>query len=223
MSTSPVGSPRARRPRFSRFGLTLGAAVAGSLALALSMGTSLAAFTATITNTTNTATSGALSIRETSTVGGVTSTCNSYDATATCSTINKYGGTALPINPGGSQTTTVTMANVGTTAAATAALQGGTCVATATAGAGAATPTTPNTTAGNLCSVLVLNVYAAATATGTPIYTGSPAAFTASITLGALATAATQSYTFVISLPTSATSAVQGQTVSQPMTWTYNA
>jgi hypothetical protein len=197
----------------------IGAGVLGSSAIALSMGASLSGLVATITNTTNTASTAALAISETS--GGAT--CNSYDTTATCSTINKYGGTATPLVPGGSQTVAVTFTNNGTVAVTSASLTPGTCVATATAAVGAQTPTTPNTTAGNLCSVLNVKVYQGNVATGTVVYNGSPSGFTAAQTIGNLAAGASQVYTFVVSLPSTATSAVQGQQVSQPLTWTFNA
>lgn len=182
------------------------------------MGATLSGFTATITNTVNTTASATLAIEETSGAA----TCRSYDATTTCSTINKYGGTATPLVPGGSRSTTVTFTNVGTADASAATLTPGTCTATSTGAVGATTPTTPNTTAGNLCSVLTVAVYAASTATGTPIYTGSVAGFTQAITLAPLASGAARDYTFVVALPSAATTAVQGQQVSQPLTWTFD-
>ena len=196
------------------------AGVAGTLVIALSLGASFSGLIAVITNTTNTASTAALAITETGTGG----TCNSYDTTASCSTINKYGGTATPLVPGGSQTTTVTFTNNGTVPVTTSNLAPGTCVATAVAVTGGTTPTTPNTTAGNLCSVINVAFYKGATATGTPLYTGSAAGFTATIQLGALAVGAgaAQAYTFVVSLPAAATTAVQGQQISQPLVWTFN-
>lgn len=190
----------------------------GSLALALSMGSSLSALTATITNTTNTAATAAMAIKETSGAA----TCNSYDATTTCSGINKYGGTASPLLPGGSQTVTVNFENTGSVAATSGTLAPATCVATSTGATGSSTPSTPNTTPGNLCSVLQVKVYKAASATGATSYDGALSGFTSSVALGALAAGANQSWTFVVSLPGSATTAVQGQQVSQQLAWTYN-
>ncbi len=208
-----------RLPRRRRFTIVaLIAGIAGSLAIALSLGASLSGLIATITNTTNTASTAAMAIAETSGAN----TCNSYDATATCSTINKYGGTAIPLVPGGSQTVTVAFANTGSVGVTTSTLGPGTCVATPSGVLGGTTPTTPNTTAGNLCSVMNIAVYRGPIATGIPLYNGSAALFTASVTLGALAAAANQSYTFVTSLPAGTTAAVQGQQVSQPLVWTFN-
>jgi hypothetical protein len=206
-----------KRRRFTPIAILAG--LAGTAIVALSLGASLSGLIATITNSTNTAATAAMAIQETSGAN----TCNSYDATTTCSTINKYGGTATPMVPGGTaQTVTVNFANTGTVNATTATLVPGTCTATSTGVVGAQTPTTPNTTAGNLCSVLNIAVYKGATATGTALYNGPASGFTASVALGALNAGANQSYTFVTSLPSSATTAVQGQQVSQPLVWTYN-
>lgn len=213
MST-PTSPARTRRFAAS----TLAVGLIGSAALATSMGATLSGFTASITNSANTAASATLAIEETS---GAT-TCRSYDATATCSTINKYGGTATPLMPGGSRTTTVTFTNVGTANAGSATLAPGACTATSTGAVGATTPTSPSTTSGNLCSVVNVAVYKAATATGSPLYNGSAAGFSSVINLDPLASSAAQPYTFVVSLPTAATTAVQGQQVSQPLVWTFN-
>ncbi len=206
-----------KRRRITGVALVTGAA--GSLIVALSLGASLSGFVATITNSTNTAATAALAITETGTGG----TCNSYDTTATCSTINKYGGTTVPMTPGSTaQTTVVTFKNTGTVAVTSSSLVPDTCVATTTGVVGSQTPTTPNTDAGNLCSVLNIAVYKGATATGTALYNGS-AANLSTITLTALAASASQAYTFVASLPLAATTVVQGQKISQPLTWNFNA
>jgi hypothetical protein len=209
-------TPMNKRRRFTP--LAIGAGLAGTLAISLSLGASLSGLIATITNTTNTAATAALAIAETS----GPNTCNSYDTTTTCATINKYGGTVTPLVPGGSQTVTVQFADTGTVAASTGTLTPGICAATATGVLGGTTPTTPNTSAGNLCSVINIAVYKGTTATGTALYTGSAAAFTAVVNLTGLAAGANQSYTFVTSLPATATTAVQGQQISQPLTWTFN-
>lgn len=201
-------------------GAALATGLGGSFALALSMGASLSGLTATINNTTNTAESATLAVSETSGAA----TCNSYDATATCATINKYGGVASPLSPGQSQTVTVNFQSKGTAAVGSSTLTASACTATATAATGSTTPTTPNTTSGNLCSVLNIKIYKSADTTGTVLYDGSAAALgtTAPIALGAIAKNATQPFTFVVSLPASATTATQGQQVSQPLLWTYN-
>ena len=194
------------------------AGILGTLAIALSLGASLSAYTATILNNNNTAASGTLAITETRGAA----TCNSYDATATCSTINKYGGTATPLVPGGSQTVTVNFANTGTVAVGSSNLTPAACVASTVPGPGATTPTTPNTSAGNLCSVVNIAVYKASTATGTALYNGPASGFTAVVNTGTLAAGANQDYTFVVSLPAGATTAVQGQSISQNLTWNFS-
>lgn len=89
--------------------------MAAALLVALGINGTLSAWsTAILTNDTNTvAVANAVILKETD----GTNTCNSTDAgttnSATCSTINKYGGTAVPLGPGGTQTVTVTMTNTG--------------------------------------------------------------------------------------------------------------
>lgn len=213
--TQPI-PPRPLRRRLSVASVAVGAV--GSTALAVSMGATLSGFTASITNDTNTAASAALAVEETR--GGAT--CRSYDATSTCTTINKYGGTTTPLVPGQSQTTTVTFTNTGGVDVGSSNLTPGACTATSTGVTGAVTPSATPTDPSNLCSVLRVAVYKASTATGTPIYDGTAASLTSAIALGALAKAAAQDYTFVVTLPAAATTAVQGQRVSQPLTWNFS-
>lgn len=208
--------PRPLRRRLSVASVAVGAV--GSTALAVSMGATLSGFTASITNDTNTAASAALAVEETR--GGAT--CRSYDATATCSTINKYGGTTTPLVPGQSQTTTVTFTNTGSVDVASSTLTPGACSATSTGVTGAVTPPATTTDPGNLCSVLRVAIYKASSATGSPIVDSTAASLTSAVTLGALAKGAAQDYTFVVTLPSAATTAVQGQRVSQPLTWTFS-
>ena len=218
-SSATRSAARHTAPRRRRLtGAAVATGLAGSVVLAGSLGASLSGFTSTITNATNTASSAALAVSETSGAA----TCLSYDSTANCTTINKYGGTGTPLAPGSSNTTTVTFNNTGSVAVGSATLAPGTCVATTTGATGSTTPTTPNTTAGNLCSVLQVAVFKGATAAGTPYYTGSLAAFTATAAVEPIAVAANQPYTFRVTLPASATTVIQGQQVSQPLTWTFN-
>lgn len=206
-------------PKRRRFTVAaLAAGLIGTAAMSLSLTGTLSGFVATITNSQNTAAVAALAVSETS--GSVT--CNSYDGTATCSNINKYGGTATPLVPGKSQTVTVQFANTGSVDVGSSSLTAGACTATSTGVVGSTSPASSSSAPGNVCSVLTVSVYPAATATGTPLYTGALSGFTGPIALGTLAKGATQSYTFVTSLPSSATTAIQGQQVAQALTWTYN-
>ena len=215
-------NPASKRRRFTPIAIIAG--LVGSAVIALTLGASLSGLIATITNSTNTAATAAMAITETSGAN----TCNSYDTTATCSTINKYGGTTTPLVPGGSQTVVVKFANTGTVNATTTSIYANACVATPTGVIGGTTPTLPITSAGNLCSAMNIAVYAGVTATGTPLYNGTAANFStastvaAPIALGALAAGANQSYTFVTSLPAATTTAVQGQQITQSLVWTFN-
>lgn len=93
---------------------------------------------ATITNSANTAvTAKAVILSETS---GAT-TCSSSDVPATnastCTTINKYGGTATPLTPGaGATTTMVTFKNIGLANASSFTLTPGSCSQSPAAGTG---------------------------------------------------------------------------------------
>ena len=203
-----------RRRRFAPAALIAG--VAGALAISMSMTGTLSGLVATITNNSNTAASGTIAVSETS----GSATCNSYDATTSCSTINKYGGATMV--PGAAQTVTVKFTNVGTSPVVSSQLTPATCGATSTGGPGSTTPGTPNTAASNLCSVMTVAVYSGTVAGGTPLYSGSAAGFSANVSLGTLAVGANQSYTFVTSLPSSAGAAVAGQQISQNLVWTFN-
>lgn len=212
----------ARRRRFAPAAIIAGSV--GAIALSLSLTGALSGFVATITNSNNTVAAASMAITETG--GNPSATCNSFDATSNCSTINKYGGTTTPLVPGGaSQTTTVTFKNTGTVPVSSATLVGGTCSASVLSGvSGAVTPSPAPTATNNLCSVMNIVVYAGSNASGTAIYNGSAAGFQGgsnNLNL-TLAAGASQAYTFVASLPANATTAVQGQQISQPMTWTFN-
>lgn len=214
MSQLLTARPRLRRATAA----SVAVGVVGSVGLAVSLGATLSGFTASIANPTNTAASAALAVEETS--GGAT--CRSYDATATCSTINKYGGTTTPLVPGQSQTTTVTFTNTGSVDVASGTLTPGACSATSTGVTGAVTPPATTTDPGNLCSVLRVAIYQASSATGSPVFDGTVASLTSPVSLGALAKGTAQDYTFVVTLPSAATTAVQGQRVSQPLSWTFS-
>lgn len=189
------------------------AGVLGTGALALATTGTLSAFAASIQNSVNTTTTGSLVLQEQNSDGSITclSTDGNTTNAATCATINKYGGQSL--SPGGSSTTTVNLTNQGTVAPKTFTLTAANCTQSGAPPQGVPAPT-------DFCSKVSLNVYAAATATGTPIYTGSLDNFTtAPQTLTPLAPKATQAYTFVVSLPASLGNGYQGLTASQPMTW----
>lgn len=186
-----------------------------SLVLALGMSPTFSAFTASIQNDVNSAATGTLMMQETS--GGVT--CRSTDGTnglsgnsATCATINKYGGTDALLTPGGApNVTTVTIANTGTVAATGFSLTPGTCTQSALS--------TPVGNATDLCAKLHVKI----TTDGTTVYDGSASALTTAIALTPLAGGASAGYTFAVSLDSSADNTYQGLQASQPLTWTFQA
>ena len=215
---------RIRRARLVPIALTT--AALSSAVLGASVTGTLSAFQASITNTTNTAASGSLVMRETNSDGSVaclssSGTNNNYTS---CGTIDKYGGTATPFTPGVSRTTTVSIANTGSIAATSFVLRPGTCTKTDVG--------TSNT--GTLCDGLHL------TLTCTPVSSGNVAGTSVTLyndqTLTAIANAdktipascipapnanGTTRFDFALAMPGTQDNTVQGQQVSQPMTWTF--
>lgn len=211
----------------------LAAGAAGSLALALSMTGTLSAFTASIQNSTNTAATGYLAMKETlldSSGTATSTTCSSNDGTAasvasnsaTCSTINKYGGTGgVGLTPGGAaQTTNIRITNTGNVPATAFTLTPGTCTATATGGS----VNSGTATSATVCSKVMVTI----TSGSTTLYTGNAGAMTntdllSKLGTSSLAAGASIPITFSVKLDSSADNTTQGFTVSQPLTWTFNA
>lgn len=183
----------------------------GTVALAASLFSgSLGAYTASITNSNNTAGAGSLVMQETGKDStGATVTCTSTDGTnnaATCATINKYGGN-LAMSPGQSVASTITLQNTGTVNATAATLTPGAC--------------TNSPTNIDLCAVMQVVI----TQDGTQIWSGTASALAAKgpIALTPPAAGASNNYVITTTLPASATTALAGGTISQPLTWTYTA
>ena len=139
--------------------------------------------------------------------------------TSTCSNANLFGDSSAPLLPGRTRSIAMRFTNTGREAIATRTLVSGNCVTTASGAIGAATPTGTDT----LCDALRLEVFEGVVSNGTRLYAGSPAALPTTITLDALAVHASMVYTFRVTLPADADSASQGQTITQPLTWTNNA
>lgn len=219
-----------RSSRSGRLRISRGAAlwVAGAVAATiLSLGASgtLASWTAAIvSNNTNTvATTQAVILKE---ALGAT-TCYSSDApttnSSTCSTINKYGGTAVPLAPGGSQTVDVTFTDAGSSSASSFVLTPGTC--TSTPSTGTPTPTNLCTASGELSvSVNCSNgtSYVSGSKWSDLTYTGAPGSMGTLTHTASLAAGANWTCEFVASLSATASVLDQGITVSQPLTWTLN-
>ena len=193
--------------------LWAGGAVA-AVVLVLGVSGTLSSWTqAMITNDTNTTSAtDAVALSESS--GGTTcvDTATTATNTATCSTINKYGGTATPLGQGDVKTTSVTLTNTGTGSGALT-LDAGAC----TKSGGAAGST------GNICDEVTVTV---ACPTGTvKVPTSTLTAFDAAApaAIGTLTAGASVTCDVTVALPSTAPSSVAGQTASQPLVWTLDA
>lgn len=193
--------------------LLLAAGVAASVVLALSFSGTFAAFTASIRNDTNTATSGTVSMQETS----GSQTCNSATTgTQTCSTINKYGGDQKLI-PGASATTLVSIKNTGNATPKTFTLKPEAC-ASIVVGGSTSTP--------SLCDKL--NVVITYGSSNTQLYSGTASALytangTTPLSIPAPAANATTAFTFTVTLDPSADNTYQNLQASQPLVWTFSS
>lgn len=205
-----------------------GSGAVAALVLVLGVNGTLASWTsAVINNDTNTvATAAAVILRE---VGPGPQTClsssgagNSY----TCSTINKYGGTASPLSPGSNQTTDVVFTNVGAAAASNFVLGTGSCSQTPTAGSG--TPPAANVcTSGDLTVAVSCSdgaTYNGGAAWADLVHAASaPGSIPATLTHTAtLAAGASFTCRFTVAVIAGASVLAQGITASQPLTWTLN-
>ena len=220
MSTS---SPTARAPRRRLTLVSLLTGMLGVVVLALSMNSSLAAFTASITNSVNTAAAGTVIMEEKNAAGTVT--CLSTDGTgnnvatntATCATINKYGGSTTMV-PGQTVSTTVTIRNTGTAAATGFTLAPGTCTQSGNV-TGSAT---------DLCAklgVVITQTVGGTTSTISPASsTLTSLASGGALTLAApVAPNATVTFTFAVTLAAASGNTYQGLAASQPLVWTFTA
>ena len=220
MNEISVGKPRRVKRR-----LALPAIVAGglsSLLLAFSLTPTFSALTASIRNDVNTAGTGTLIMTETDAAGTVT--CKSTDGTgnglgvnsATCSTINKYGGSST-MKPGDSVSTKVHIKSTGTVEATTFSVQGGTCTPGTTGSA--------NGGATDICDKMTVKILAGST----QVYSGAASAFAAAAPtslsgyIPLTTSSAGQEFTITVSLPSTLGNTYQGLKISQPITWTFGA
>ncbi len=217
-------APSNQKPRRGRRHLAvpvLVAGVAGSALLGLSFTPTFSAFVASIQNSVNSAGTGYLTMQESS---GST-VCNSTDGgsvstnSATCSTINKYGGD-LNMVPGQTVTTNIVIKNTGTVDATNFALTPGACTQS--------TNGSLNGSATDLCSKLDI-VIKGGSEGGTTIFTGTAADLASGGVVNVLAplapvTAGTSVPISVsVTLDSSAGSTYQGLAASQPLTWTFTS
>ncbi|MFM9432233.1 hypothetical protein [Arthrobacter sp. MP_2.3] len=217
MSDSPA-RPRPNRRRFTP--IALGAGVLGTVLLSLSMTGTLSGFAASITNNTNTAGSGSL-VMEEKTTGGTPVTCLSTDGgtvstnTATCSTINKFGGSMTMVPGGPAVNTPITIKNIGSVAAATFTLTHGTTCTQSNNGA-------QNGTALDLCAKLNVVI----TSGAATVFSGTAASLAAApasaITMPAAPAAGISvPFNIAVSLDPSAGNTYQALAASLPLTWAF--
>ena len=208
-----------RRRRFAP--ILIAAGIAGTALLSLSMTGTLSAFVSAITNTNDTVAAGAVVLQESN--GAVN--CLPTDVTTSgpfaCATINKYGGNTTLVPGGVSTPVTVSFKNLGTGAAATFTAKFGACTVTNNgAYQGGAT-------AAAFCSKLNIAVYTGATATGPTVIagtaTGLATAPASTLTVPAAASGTTVTYTFQVTLDSTADNTLQGYQASQPITWTLSS
>lgn len=190
------------------------AGATAAVVLVLGISGTLSSWTrAIVTNDSNTVEAAQSLILQETGPGSVV--CTSTDGggsgnSATCSTIDKYGGTAVPLGPGDHQSVTVTMANTGTGSGGLK-LTPGTC---ATSGGSP-------TASAELCDVATVTVVC--TTPGTLDTTGSPVALSALAEFTVATTLApgeSTDCTFDVALPASASPQVAGQVATQPLVWT---
>lgn len=202
--------------RFAVVPTVLTAGVLGAALLAGSTTGTLSGFVASVTGSTNSAGNGVLTMAEQS--AGGTVLCSSTDGTtisttnaATCSGVNKFGG-GTTLVPGGVVSTDVVIKNTGTVAAKTFTVDaGGACVPSFTGSLHGA--------AADICSVMTLVI---STPSNSSVYSGPVGALT-SRSLPALSPNTSETFTFTVGLPTSATNAYQGLAASMPVTWTFTS
>ena len=211
-TTSPV---KGKRIRFAPIAIATG--VLAAVLLSATMTGTLSGFAAQITNSTNTAATGALTMQEVN--AGATVTCSSTDGgsasvnTATCATINKFGGSTTMI-PGQTVTTAMSIKNTGSVTANTFTLTPGATCAQSNSGA-------VNGSATDVCAKL--SVVITNTTANTVVYSGTLAALAGSsaFTLPTVAAGGTTGFTFAVTLASTAGNSYQGLQASLPLVWNY--
>ncbi|WP_230673523.1 hypothetical protein [Rathayibacter sp. Leaf248] len=205
---------KTKRVRFAP--LVIATSIAAAALLSVSMSGTLSGFVASITNSNNTAASGTLVMEEKST-GTTPVTCLSTDGgtvstnTATCSTINKFGG-STNMTPGQTVTTGITIKNAGTVAANTFTLTPGATCAQTTNG-------TLSGTATDFCAKVKVVI----TSGTTEIFNGTAAtlAGSAAKSLGAVAAGVSTPFSIAVTLDSTANNTYQGLSASLPLTWSF--
>lgn len=193
--------------------------------LVLGVNGTLASWTSAIIDNTNNdvASTHAVALIETG-PGAVTCDTESTatNHVATCSTINKYGGTGTPLNPdsvgvGDTQSVSVNLKNSGT-GQGDLVLTSDACGSTALGGSLTADPVTYP-----VCDKVTVTV--ACTAPATLDTTATPVALSAFTggTVGTLAAGADTNCTFTLKLPLGTPAGYASQVASQVLHWTLTA
>ncbi len=215
--TMSASHSRPKRRRFTP--AVLAGGVLGTVLLSLSMTGTLSAFTAQITNDTNTAASGTLIMKEANAAGDVTCLSTATGSAvstnvATCTTINKFGGSKTML-PGTTVTTAITIQNVGTAPASTFTLAPGTCTQSNNGA--------PNGTATDLCAKMKIVIKSGAAT----VFSGTLATLAATTPPIAItpapAAGVTVPFTFDVTLDAAAGNTYQGLSASLPLTWAFSA
>lgn len=208
------------KPARARRRVALPVVIAGglsSLLLAFSLTPTFSALTASIQNTINTAGVGSIGMQETNSDGSIVCSTTASTTSATCATINKYGG-SMTMKAGDTVSTTVKVTNIGSLTATSFTVQGGSCTQAPISGASIVGGAT------DLCGKYTVKI----TSNGTQVYSGTATAFASAGATSVLANSnpgAGGVTTFVISvtLDSSVGATYQGLYVSQPITFAFGA
>jgi hypothetical protein len=194
-----------------------GAMSAAVLVLAVN-GTLSSWTTAIIDNNDNdVAVVGAVALVETGPGAVTCDTGTSATNQVTCATINKYGGTASPLDPDGAntQSVTVNLANTGTVSG-NLVLSADACVSSEASGSTGADPS-----GHPICSKVTVAV--ACTSPSTLSTTAVVLSAFTGATVGTLAAGEDTDCTFTLTLPVGTPSAYASQLASQVLHWTLTA
>ena len=192
-----------------RIGL-ISTGIVGALLVAFTFTPTFAGFAASIQNTVNSASTGTLTMKETSGTDGAGAATNS----ATCSTINKYGGTSTPLVAGGpAQTTNITLQNTGSVAATSFSLNPGTCSQSSVAGASMAGSAT------DFCSKVKVVIKSGSST----LFTGTAAQLQAGGAIDLLAKLSKATINAGESVPITFEVSLDASAGPQPLTWTFGA
>lgn len=235
MGAHRASRSRRRASRHSRASarggrLLWGAGVLAAVVLVTSANGSLASWTAAVlTNDTNTVATGK-AVMLTQTDGATTCRSSSQPSnSATCSTINLYGGTTATLMPGASRNVDITFTNSGAAPGTTFSLAPGACSQTPNAGSGTPAATDLCTASGELAVAIGCSAGATYNAGAAWADLGYAAAVPPTATKnhatsgGDLGVGAQWTCRVTVAVAAGASVASQNITVTQPVTWTLSS